>query len=69
VEGVVNSVDGDRAVIEVRVLGFADDSVGGAEYRLHLERQGAGSYPWAVVTVEQRDLCLRGVDEASNLCV
>jgi hypothetical protein len=68
VEGVVTVVQGDRAQIEVRVLGFADDSVGGAEYRLHLAQEPGGGF-WSVVEVEQRELCSRGVAEGSNVCV
>jgi hypothetical protein len=68
VEGVVTVVQGNRVQVEVRVLGFADDSVGGAEYRVYLLQEQHGD-PWIVVAIEQRDLCSRGVDEGSNVCV
>jgi hypothetical protein len=69
VEGVVTAAHADQAQIEVRVLGFADDSVGGAEYRLQLSRQGDGDFPWSVMLIQQRELCSRGVAEGSNVCV
>jgi hypothetical protein len=45
---------------------MASDSVGGVDYRLQLEQAGANA-PWTVSAVEERDLCLRGID--ANLCV
>ena len=54
--------------VAVRLIGFADDSIGGADYRIHLVQQTAGG-EWTVTAVESRNLCLRGVDQPSNLCV
>ncbi|HEX6911982.1 MAG TPA: hypothetical protein VF142_16390 [Longimicrobium sp.] len=42
----------------------ADDSVRDVEFRLHMRRQGAG---WAVVAVDRRERCRRGVAEG-GLC-
>jgi hypothetical protein len=42
----------------------ADDSVRDSEWRLHMRREGAG---WAVVAVERRERCRRGVAEG-GLC-
>jgi hypothetical protein len=63
--GIVTTVTGNRAQIEVRVIGFADDSVGGSDYRLYLLQEHDGE-PWIVVAMEQRDLCLRGVAEGTS---
>jgi hypothetical protein len=65
-EGVVNSVQGNRAQIEVRVIGYADDSIGGRDYRLYLLQEQPGG-PWIVVGAEERDLCSRGFD--GTFCV
>jgi hypothetical protein len=66
--GFVTAVAGNRAQIEVRVIGFADDSVGGSDYRVYLLQEQAGE-PWIVVAMEQRDLCLRGVAEGTSFDV
>jgi hypothetical protein len=63
--GFVTTVSGNRAQVEVRVIGFADDSVGGSDYRLYLLQEQDGE-PWIVVAMEQRDLCLRGVAEGTS---
>jgi hypothetical protein len=64
--GVVTAVQGNRAQVEVRVVGLADDSIGGRDWRLHLLQEQPGG-PWTVVAVEQRDLCSRGFD--GSVCV
>jgi hypothetical protein len=63
--GVVNAVQGNRAQVEVRVIGFADDSVGGEDYRLHLLQEPGQR--WSLVAAEVRSLCIRGSD--GTLCV
>jgi hypothetical protein len=65
VQGIVNSVEGDRAVIEIRVIGLADDSVGGVDYRMTLLQGPDGQ--WNVTGGETRDYCIRGSD--GTLCV
>jgi hypothetical protein len=66
VSAVATQLAPQRAQVEVRVIGMASDSVGGVDYRLQLAQSGPGA-AWAVTAVEERDLCLRGLDK--NLCV
>ena len=65
-EGVVNSIQGNRAQVEVRVLGVASDSHAGFDYRLYLLQETPGG-PWMVVSAEVRDLCSRAFD--GSVCV
>ena len=65
-EGVVNSIQGNRATVEVRVLGVASDSHAGFDYRLYLLQETPGG-PWKVVSAELRDLCSRAFD--GSVCV
>jgi hypothetical protein len=65
-EGAVNSIQGNRAQVEVRVLGVASDSHAGFDYRLYLLQETPGAR-WKVVAAEQRDLCSRGYD--GSVCV
>ncbi|MGH8977387.1 MAG: hypothetical protein ACRDV7_04870, partial [Acidimicrobiia bacterium] len=65
-QGVVNSVQGNRARVEVRVLGVADDAHDGYDYRLYLLQEQPGG-PWKVVAAESRGLCSRAFD--GTFCV
>jgi hypothetical protein len=65
-QGVVNSVQGNRARVEVRVLGVADDAHDGYDYRLYLLQERPGG-PWKVVAAESRGLCSRAFD--GTFCV
>ena len=66
VSAIATDLGPRRAQVEARVIGMANDSVGGVDYRLQLVQSGDGA-PWTVSAVEERDLCLRGLD--GNLCV
>ena len=59
-------MQGNRAQVEVRVLGVASDSHAGFDYRLYLLQETPGGR-WKVVGAEQRDLCSRGYD--GSVCV
>jgi hypothetical protein len=65
-EGAVNSIQGNRAQVEVRVLGVASDSHAGFDYRLYLLQEAPGG-SWKVVAAEVRDLCSRAYD--GSVCV
>ena len=65
-DGAVNSIQGNHAQVEVRVLGVASDSHAGFDYRLFLLQETPGGR-WKVVGAEQRDLCSRGYD--GSVCV
>ncbi len=60
----MESQQADSAVAVVVHPDLADDSVRDIEFRLHMRRQGA---EWAVVAVDRRERCRRGVSP-DNLC-
>ena len=62
----MNSIQGNRAQVEVRVLGVTSDSHAGFDYRLYLLQEQPGG-PWKVVAAEVRDLCSRAFD--GSVCV
>jgi hypothetical protein len=64
--GVVTSVQSNRAQVVVRVIGVADDSIGGHEHRVYLLQERPGEM-WKVVSIEVRDFCSRAID--GDLCV
>jgi hypothetical protein len=65
-EGVIASGSVNRYQIEVRVIGMADDSIGGVDYRVYLLQEQTNG-PWKVVSIEERSLCSRGFD--GTFCV
>ena len=60
----MESQQADSAVAVLVHPDLADDSVRDIEFRLHMRRDGA---EWAIVAVDRRERCRRGVTDG-NLC-